>query len=32
MQAEDGVQLGACEGVVRGGAASGRAGLNAVYK
>jgi hypothetical protein len=32
MQGEDGVQEGACEGAVCGGAARGRAGFDAVYK
>jgi hypothetical protein len=32
MLGEDGVQSGACEGAVCGGAARGRAGLDAVYK
>jgi hypothetical protein len=32
MQGEDSVQSRACEGAVCGGAARGRAGLDAVYK
>jgi hypothetical protein len=32
MRVDGCVQLGACEGAVCGGAASGRAGFDAVYK
>jgi hypothetical protein len=32
MQGDGGVQSGACEGAMCGGAVRGRAGLDAVYK